>query len=145
MPGRDDDETDDGGDDTLAVDAVLELNLGSVEASVGAYLADPSVDRRRQLLAALDRLDRHIDDSDAYESSIIGSGAFGSSTKGAVIGETSSASAAQEVPESVLLAQTALIKAAKREVAAPTAETLAELRLAAGALSDVRDEAPPPG
>jgi hypothetical protein len=138
MSGREDHQTD-GSDDELVVDAILVLDLGSVEASVGAYLANPSADLRNELLAALERLDQHIDDSDAYESSIIGSGAFGSSTKGAVIGETSSASPAQEVPESVLRAQTVLIKAAKREVAAPTADTLADLRLAAGALSDVRN------
>ena len=144
MPGRDDDRTG-GGDETLAVDAVLELNLGSVEASVATYLGDPSADRRSQLLAALEQLDRHLDESDAYESSILGSGALGSSTKGAVIGETSSASAAQEIPESVLRAQTSLIKAAKQEVAAPTAETLAELRLAAAALSDVRSRTRPAG
>ena len=80
----------------------LELDLGTVEQSIEAYLQDPSVALRRELLAVLEHLDEQIDQSDAYESSGIGSAAFGYSAKGAVVGETSSASAAEDVPESVL-------------------------------------------
>ena len=112
------------------MDAALELDLGTVEGSIEAYLEDPSVARRIELLAVLERLDQQIDDSDAYESSVIGSAAFGYLGKGSVIGETSSNSAAEEVPESVLRAQTVLVKAAKREVAAPTPDTFADLRVA---------------
>ena len=75
---------------------------------------------------------------------IAGSAAFGYASKGSVIGETSSASAAEEVPEEELVAQTVLIKAAKREVTAPTPETLVELRAASQALAGVRGKEPPP-
>jgi hypothetical protein len=92
MLGRDE------GDD-VAVDADLELALGAVEEAVGAYLQDPSAPLRTQLLAALESLDQRIDSSDAYEASTIGSAALGYATKGAVIGETSNASAAEEILE----------------------------------------------
>jgi hypothetical protein len=143
MVGRQVDGTDDDEGEDVAVDAALEQGLDAVEESVGAYLADPSAGLRHDLLAALQRLDQQIDESDAYESSIIGSGAFGAPGKGLVIGETAGASAAEEVPESVWRAQTALIKAAKREVAAATPDTLADLRAAADALSAARGEEPP--
>jgi hypothetical protein len=133
-----------GGDkEDIAVDANLELALGAAEQAVDAYLRDPSPPLRTQLLAALESLDQRIDDSDAYEDSTIGSAAFGSSTKGSVIGETSSASAAEEIPGAELQAQTVLIKAAKEEVRAPTAETLRQLRAARRALAAVRGQDPP--
>jgi len=141
MFGRHKHET--GDDEEVAVDATLELDLGAVEEAIETYLEDPSAQLRNNLLAALERLDQRIEDSDAYESSVMGSGAVGYSSKGSVIGETSSASAAEEVPESVLRAQTVLIRAAKREVAAPTADTLNDLRAAARALSAERSEEPP--
>ena len=121
-------ETDE--DEDVAVDAGLELDLGTVEQAVEAYLEDPSVTLRNRLLAVLERLDQRIDDSGAYESSVIGSGALGYSGKGSVIGAIRSNSAAEEVPESVLRAQTHLIKAAKLEVTAPTPDSLAGLRTA---------------
>jgi hypothetical protein len=134
----------DKGDD-VAVDANLELGLGAVEEAVDAYLQDPSTPVRARLLTALESLDRLIDDSDAYESSTIGSAALGYSTKGAVIGETSSASAAEEIPGAELQAQTVVIRAAKEEVRAPTAETLRQLRAAHHALAAVRgQDAPAP-
>jgi hypothetical protein len=127
-----------GDDEDVAVDATLESYLSSVEESIGVYLENPSADLRHDLLVVLERLDQRIDDSDAYESSVIGSGAFGYPGRGTVIGETGRASVAEEVPESVLRAQMTLIKAAKREVAAPTADTLAGLRAAARDLSAAR-------
>jgi hypothetical protein len=130
-------------DDDVIVDATLELVLGAVEEAVDAYLQDPSARRRAQLLAALETLDQRIDSSDAYESSTIGSAALGFSTKGAVIGETGSASAAEEIPGAELQAQTVLVKAAKDEVRAPMAETLRRLRAARRALAAVRGEDPP--
>ncbi len=128
------------GDEDVSVDATLELDLAKVEQSIERYLRDPSVDSRNELLALLERLDQQIDRSDAYESSALGSAAFGYSSKGSVIGETSSASPAEDMPESVLRAQTVLIRAAKREVTAPTPDTYAELRAANQALSAERSK-----
>ena len=141
MFGRHKHQTDE--DEDVSVDATLELELGTVERSIEAYLKDPSVGLRNELLAVLERLDQHIDRSDAYESSIIGSAAFGLSAKGSVIGETSSASPAEDIPESLLRAQTVLIKAAKREVMAPTPDTFADLRAANRALSSERSKRRP--
>ena len=131
------------GDEEVAVDATLELELGDVETTIEAYLGDPSANLRSELLAVLERLDQRIDQSDAYEGSVIGSGAIGLATKGSVIGETSSASAAEEIPGEELQAQTVLIKAAKQEVRAPTPATLAELRVASQALAAVRGRESP--
>ena len=114
MFGRHKHQTDE--DEEVSVDATLELELDTVGQSIEAYLKDPSIDLRNELLTVLERLDQQIDRSDAYESSIIGSAAFGFSTKGSVIGETSSASPAADIPESLLRAQTVLIRAAKREL-----------------------------
>jgi hypothetical protein len=131
-----------GQDDEVAVDATLELALGTTEQAIETYLQDASPSLRPQLLTALESLDQQIASSDAYESSTIGSAAFGYSTKGSVIGETSSVSAAQEIPGAELRAQMALVKAAKAEVRAPSAETLAELRAARRALAAVRGQDP---
>jgi hypothetical protein len=139
MSGRQEHPTE--GEEEVSVDATLERDLAAVQRSVEAYLNDPSVTLRHELLAVLEHLDQHIDLSDAYESSVWGSGALGFSSKGSVIGETSSVSPAEIVPESVLRAQTALIKAAKREVTAPTPRTLADLRAAHEALIDPHAEA----
>ena len=127
-----------GEDEDVAVDASLELDIETVEDAIEAYLKNPSVELRNELLAALERLDQHIASSDAYESSAIGSGAVGYSTKGSVLGETSSAAPVEGIPESVLQAQMLVIKAAKREVTAPTPDTLADLRAANQALIAAR-------
>jgi len=132
------------GDREVAVDATLEADLGAAEEAIDAYLKDPSPQRRDALVDALQLLDQQIALSDDYESRIAGSAAFGYASKGSVIGETSHASAAQEVPEAELVAQTVLIKAAKREVTAPTPETLVDLRAARQVLAGVRGEGPPP-
>ena len=129
--------------ENVSVDAMLELNLGTVEQSIEAYLKDPSLELRKELLTALERLDQQIARSDAYESSVIGSAALGYSAKGSVIGETSTASPAEDIPESVLRAQTALIRAAKREVTGPTSDTFADLRAANQALSAERSKEVP--
>ena len=131
-----------GEDEDVAVDASLELDIETLEESIGAYLKNPSVDLRNELLAVLERLDQQIANSDAYEASVIGSGAVGYSTKGSVFGETSSTSPVEEIPESLLRAQMLVIKAAKREVTAPTSETLADLRAANKALSAARSQEP---
>ena len=132
-----------GGRDEVAVDTTLELDLGAVEDSVESYLTDQSATSRQQLLTALAGLDQQIERSDAYEGSVIGSGAVGSSTKGSIIGETSNFSAAQEIPEAELRAQMGLVKAAKDEVTAPTPETLTQLRAAREVLAALRGQAPP--
>ncbi len=131
-------------DDEVSVDATLELALGTVEEAIDAYLLDPSSSPRTQLLAALESLDQLIDSSDAYESSTLGSAAFGYSTKGSVIGETSLGSAAEEVPGAEWRAQTALIKAAKEELRASSSETLTALRAASQALASVRTQGSAP-
>ena len=136
MLGRGNHQT--GEDEDVAVDASLELDIEAVEESVEAYLKNSSVDLRNELLAVLERLDQQIANSDAYEASVIGSGAVGYSTKGSVFGETSSASPVEEIPESVLRAQMLVIKAAKREVTVPTPDTLADLRAANQALFAAR-------
>jgi hypothetical protein len=132
-----------GGRDEVAVDTTLELDLGAVEDSVESYLTDQSATSRQQLVTSLAGLDQQIERSDAYEGSVIGSGAVGSSTKGSIIGETSSFSAAQEIPEAELRAQMGLVKAAKDEVTAPTPETLTQLRAAREVLAALRGQAPP--
>jgi hypothetical protein len=126
----------------VAVDATLEADRRAVEDAIEAYLEDPSVTRRAALSAVLQRLDQQIDLGDEYESRIADSAAFGYASKGSVIGETSSASAAEEIPGAEFVAQTVLIKAAKREVTAPTPETLADLRAASKALAAVRGDEP---
>jgi hypothetical protein len=139
---RDNDQSE--GDREVAVDVALEQDVRAVEESIDAYLGEPSAERRRQLLEALQQLDQQIDLSDDYESRIAGSAAIGYASKGSVLGETSSASAAEEVPQTELVAQIALIKAAKREVTAPTLATLADLRAANQALTAGRG-GPAPG
>ena len=133
---RDHDQSE--GDREVAVDAILEQDVRAAEASIDAYLGEPSAERRHQLLAVLQQLDQQIDLSDDYQSGIIGSAAVGYASKGSVFGETSSASAAEEVPQAELVAQIALIKAAKREVTAPPPATLADLRAAEQALAAAR-------
>ena len=145
MPGDErpgDEGPRDEGDDEVAVDAELERAIGSTEAAIATYLRDPSPSSRPQLLAALQALDAQIDSSDAYDSSTIGSAALGYSTKGSIVGETSSVSAAREIPGAELRAQIALVRAAKDEVRAPSAGTLAELRAAREALARVRAQDP---
>jgi hypothetical protein len=125
-------------DDEIAVDVTLEDDLNTVEQWIETYIQNPSTEKRKQLLAALEGLDDQIDRSDTYEGRIGGSPAFGYAAKGSVIGETSSASPAEQIPGSVLRAQTVLIRAAKQEVTAPTPDTFAELRAANAALIDAR-------
>lgn len=65
MFGRQKHATDE--DEDVAVDATLELDLGTVGESIEAYLEDPSVNLRNDLLAVLERSDQQIDNSDAYD------------------------------------------------------------------------------
>jgi hypothetical protein len=132
----------DGGEERVQVDAALENDVTRVEQSVAEYLSDPTTASRRSLYAALETLDDQTDQSDAYEGSVIGSGAVGYASKGEVIGETSIDSVVDEVPGQELHAQIALVQAAKNEVRAPTAETFADLQSAQAALAATRDPRP---
>ncbi len=129
--------------DEVAVDAGLASDLDVVEVSIAAYLKDPSSTLRNQLLVALEALDERINQSDAYEGSVVGSGALGFSSKGSVVGETSAASVAEEIPESEWQAQTVLVRAAKQEVTTPTSDHLAALSAAQQALAAARSSPPP--
>jgi hypothetical protein len=132
----------DGGEGRVQVDAALESHVTRVEHSVAEYLTDPTDASRRSLLAALHTLDEQTDQSDAYEGSVIGSGAVGYASKGEVIGETSIDSVVDEVPSQELHAQIALVQAAKNEVRGPTTETFAALQSAQAALGATRDQGP---
>jgi len=79
--GRHEHQSDE--DDEVSVDATLELELDTVEQAIEAYLKDPSVDLRNELLIALGRLDQQIDRSDAYEGSRYRAPRRGGSTNGA--------------------------------------------------------------
>jgi hypothetical protein len=124
----------------MQVDAALESDLAEVEQSVADYLKDPNGATRQPLLAALERLDDQTGRSDAYEGSVIGSGAVGYSSKGQVFGETGIDSVVDEIPSSELQAQVALVTAAKDEVRRSTTHTLAALRSASDALAATRDQ-----
>jgi hypothetical protein len=130
------------GDREVAVDFTLEVDVRATEDAIDAYLSDPSASRRDSLSAALEELDQQIGLSDDYESRIAGSAAIGYGSKGSVIGETSSSSAAEEIPEAEFVAQALLVKAAKSEIAAPTPGTRADLQAAVQALAAVRGREP---
>jgi hypothetical protein len=123
----------------VPVNAVLEGNIGRVEQVVADYLADPTARTLHSLVAALKELDDQTDQSDAYESSVIGSAALGYASKGEVIGETGLESVVDEVPSAEFNAQFALVKAAKDEVRDPGPETFASLRSASAALARARN------
>ena len=132
----------DGGEERVQVDTALESDVTRVEQSVAEYLRGPTDASRRSLLAALETLDEQTDQSDAYESSVIGSGAVGYASKGEVIGETSIDSVVDDMPSQELYAQIALVQAAKNEVRGPTNETFAALQSAHAALAATRDQGP---
>jgi hypothetical protein len=133
----------DGGTPHISVDATLESDIVQVEQSVADYLRDPADDSRQTLVAALKRLDAQTDQSDAYEQSVIGSGALGYASKGEVLGETGIDSVVDPVPSAELTAQLDLVKAAKDEVRGPTPTTFAALRSASTAVANARKESPP--
>jgi hypothetical protein len=126
----------------VTVDVALEQDIGDAERAIEVYLHSPNDGSRHGLLLVLERLDRQIDLGDAYESTVVGSGALGYSTKGSVVGETSSTSAAEDIPGLELHLQTELIKAAKKEVTGPTSDTLAALRSASQELAAFRNGSP---
>ena len=126
----------------MQVDAALESSLARVEQSVADYLRDPTAAARQSLLAALDELDDRAGQSDAYEGSVIGSGAVGYASKGEVLGETSIDSVVDEIPSTELHAQVMLVTAAKDEVRGPTSQTLAALRSAIDVLTATREQGP---
>jgi hypothetical protein len=124
----------------VQVDMALESDLARVERSVADYLTDPTGTARQSLLAALEELDDQTGQSDAYEGSVIGSGAVGYASRGEVLGETSIDPVVDEVPGAELHAQVALVTAAKDEVRGPTPDTLAALRSARATLAAAREQ-----
>jgi hypothetical protein len=126
--------------DDVAVDATLERDIERVEASTAEHLKSPSDMTRQSLFEALERLDDQTDRGDAYESSVIGSAAWGYASKGEVLGETSIDPVVDEIAGAELHAQVALVKAAKSEVRGRSPDTLAGLRSAFAALASIRSK-----
>jgi len=123
------------------VDVHLEQDITMVQQATDAYLGDPSERQRQVLLSALESLDRQTAASDAYEENVVGSAAFGFSSKGSVIGETGGNPIAEEVPASVLRAQIDLVKAAKAAVTGPGPSSLEGLRAARALLASAQPPA----
>jgi len=117
----------------LEVDATLALDLSMVEGAVDAYLATPDDVTRDGLIAQLAALDEQTAASDAFEISVADSAMFGFSSKGSVIGETRSVPLVEVIPSDRFELQVALVRAAKREVAAPTPQSMDALRAARAA------------
>jgi hypothetical protein len=123
----------------VPVDANLESDIDQVARSVTDYLASPTDATRQSLLGALQVLDDRTAQSDAYGRSAIGSGAFGYSSKGEVLGETGLDPVVNEVPSTALTAQLALVNAAKDEVRGPTPDTFSALQSASAALTEANN------
>jgi hypothetical protein len=118
-----------------AVDVHLEWDVDAVQEAVITFLRDASDGGRQSLARALETLDNQINLSDAYAESILDASIFGQAPKGAVLGETSSHSMAEEVPGDVLRAQIALVRAAKAVVRDPTPSAIDELRTVSTSLA----------
>ena len=125
-------------DQAVDVEVHLERDIAQVHLASDAYLNNPSQGLRRDLLAALEALDRQTAAADAYQASFVGSAMFGYSPKGSVIGETGRNPIAEELPGSVFRAQVALVKAAKAAVTEPGPTTSAALRAASMSLAAVQ-------
>jgi hypothetical protein len=124
----------------IPVDAILEADIAQVEQSISDYLEDPTDPLRQTLETDLRHLDDQTNQSDVYESSIIGSAAWGYASKGEVVGETSRFPIVDEVASTELKAQIALVKAAKNEVRSSTPENFAALRSAWADLASERSQ-----
>jgi hypothetical protein len=123
------------------VEVHLEWDIEAVRRAVIAFLQSPGDGSRRSLLAALERLDNQIDLGDTYARSIVDPSLFGQAPEGAVVGETSSHSTAQEVPGAVLRAQVTLVRAAKDAIRDLNPGTLGDLRTASASLASVTGDA----
>jgi len=126
-------------DPGVDVDVRLEQDITRVEQATDAYLGDPGERQRKDLLSALESLDRRTAASDAYEGDVAGSGAFGFSSKRSVLGATGGNPIAEVVPATVLRAQIDLVKAAKTAVTEPGPSSLEGLRAAGAALAAAKD------
>jgi hypothetical protein len=137
--GRHHDKTtlDQAGPPETAVGVHLEWEIEAVQEAVLAFLESPIDDTKQALVADLEKLDTQIDLSDEYAASIVDSPIFGQAPKGAVLGETSSHSMAEDVSSTVVQAQIALVRAAKAAVRDPSPGTLGELRAASNALASM--------
>ncbi len=128
------------GDENIPVDATLEGDIEQVEASIAKYLTTPTDMTRQALLEVLGRLDDQTDRGDAYESSVIGSAAWGYASKGEVLGETSIDPVVDEVAGAELRAQVELVKAAKNEVRRPSPDAFSVLQSAFADLASARSK-----
>ena len=125
-------------DQVMAIDVQLEDHIREIEGRVGGYLRSPQDQAARQaLLAELDKLDDQTARADAY-------GNFKAVLvryqvpRSPVIGATSAASTAQDVPSAEFKAQVALVKAARNAIRDPTAEAQSALQRAHDELAEVR-------
>jgi len=124
------------------VEMHLELDIDEVEKSVTTFLQNPTDGSRKALLEELEKLDSQISLGDAYAASIVDSGIYGQSSKGSVLGETSSHSFAESVPGALFQAQVALVRAAKDVVRGRglNAAALADLRAASDTLEALQTQ-----
>jgi len=123
----------------LEVDAMLERDILAVKAAVDTYLDSPGPDCRRDLVAALRRLDHQIALGDAYHNRFVGVSNVGLLPRSSAVGATSNHSVSQEVRSSEFRAQVAMVRAAKSVVASPSPGSLASLHEAREALDALRD------
>jgi hypothetical protein len=124
------------------VEMHLELDIDEVEKSVTSFLQNPTDGSRKALLDELEKLDDQISLGDSYAASIVDSGVLGQSSKGDVLGETSSHPFVEEVPSAFFRAQVALVRAAKNVVRGRglDAAALADLRAASDALNALQTQ-----
>jgi len=125
-------------DEAMAVDVQLEDDIREIEDLVGDYLRSPQdEDTRQALLAELDKLDDQTDRADAYSNfrSVL---VRYQVPRSWVIGATSDASTAEDVPSAEFKAQVALVKAAKNAIRDTTAEAQSALQRANDELAEVR-------
>ena len=122
----------------MAIDVQLEDHIREIEGLVGGYLRSPQDQAARQaLLAELDKLDDQTARADAYgnfKAVLVRYQVPGSP----LIGATSAASTAQDVPSAEFKAQVALVKAARNAIRDPTAEAQSALQRAHDELAEVR-------
>ena len=126
-----------------AVEVHLEWDIDAVQQAVVTFLQNPNDGARQSLLTELEKLDNQIDLGDAYAASVVDSPIFGVAPKGAVLGETSSHSMAEEVPGPVVRAQVTLVRAAKTAIRDPSPGAIGELRTASDALASVDSQSGP--
>jgi hypothetical protein len=124
----------------LAIDRSLRLALSEVDEAVDAHLQERSDETRRDLAAALERLDKQVGDADAFAFRPRG-GRLGTIPLPGVIGATGYSPVTVEVGSDEFRAEVALTHVAKDEVRAPDADTFRALGQAAEELASARGDA----